>query len=212
MRPASLSYGPVDPKDWPPASIVREVMVTLVTSADVASGRSKTHNSTKKQRRIAIYLQRDSCSIEVSAKRWVKRSTCLTMAQARGPVQEDAQRPERRSGSARTATAEDTLPIVRDGIHLTVTEPQHAAAKQFPAFTGPACGINRHRQINSTKRRAIRDVEQLLTVRPPYWMAPAFSRDLAPPTSIGEGLDEYVGTAGLVADKRNPAAIGRHHS
>jgi hypothetical protein len=30
--------GPVDPKDCPPASIVREVMVTLVTSADVDSG------------------------------------------------------------------------------------------------------------------------------------------------------------------------------
>jgi len=29
-------------------------MVTLVTSADVESGRSKTHNSKKKQRRIAI--------------------------------------------------------------------------------------------------------------------------------------------------------------
>src|SRR5262245_11353664 len=54
MRLTSLSYGPVDPKGWPPASIVREVMVTLVTSADVESGRSRTHNSTKRQRRIAI--------------------------------------------------------------------------------------------------------------------------------------------------------------
>src|SRR5262245_46629162 len=134
------------------------------------------------------------------------------MAQARGPVQEDAQRPERRSGSARAAAAEDTLPIVRDGIHLTVTEPQHAAAKQFPGLTGPSRRINGRRKIHRTQRRTIRDVEQFLTVRPPYWMAPAFSRDLAPPTSIGEGLDEYVGTAGLVADKRNPAAIGRHHS
>src|SRR5262245_54621238 len=207
-----LSYGPVGPNDRPSAITLRESTVTLVTSADVESGRSKTHNSTKKQRRIAITSNRNSSSIEVSAKRSVNRSIGLTMAQARGPVQEDAQRPEHRLRLACAAAAEDTLPIVRDGIHLTVTEPQHAAAKQLPGLTGPARRINGHRHIHGTQRRAVRDVEQLLTVRPPDWMAAAFPRDLAPPTSIGEGLDEYVGTTGLVADKRNPAAIGRHHS
>ena len=38
MRPTSLSYGPVEPKDRPSATLVREVIVTPVTSADVESG------------------------------------------------------------------------------------------------------------------------------------------------------------------------------
>src|SRR5262245_55308907 len=105
------------------------------------------------------------------------------MAQARRPVQEDAQRPEFRSGSARAAAAEDTPPIVRDGIHLTITEPRHAAAKQFPGLTDPARRINGRRKVHGAQRRAIRDVEQFLAVRPPHWMAPALSRDLTPPTS-----------------------------
>jgi hypothetical protein len=44
MRPTSLSYGPEDPKDCPPAHDEREVMVTLVTSADVGRGCTRQQN------------------------------------------------------------------------------------------------------------------------------------------------------------------------
>ena len=56
MRPTSLSYGPVDPKDWP-AKIVREVRVTLVTSADVESGCARTQHSANNQSRIGSNLR-----------------------------------------------------------------------------------------------------------------------------------------------------------
>src|SRR5262245_16987502 len=157
MRPRSLSYPPVDPNDRPSAITRREAIVTFVTSADVESGRSRTHNSTNNQHRITITIT--ITSIEVSAERSVKRSVFLMSGWARGPAQEHAQRLERRSGLACAAAAEDTLPIVRDGIDLTVADPQHAAAKQFPCFAGLACRINGHRQIHGTERWAICDVE-----------------------------------------------------
>jgi hypothetical protein len=57
MRPTSLSYGPVVPKDCPPATIAREVMVTLVTSADVESGCDRRQNSANNQSRIGDDLR-----------------------------------------------------------------------------------------------------------------------------------------------------------
>ena len=54
MRPRSLSYGPGDPKVARLHNVVREVTVTLVTSANVESGCRKTQDSMKTQRRTAI--------------------------------------------------------------------------------------------------------------------------------------------------------------